>query len=495
VATATVTNGVPGTGVYSGPGTNSQGGFNPNTAGVGNHTIRYLFTSDNGCQDSAFATIWVHAVPSSSFTAPAGICLDQSATFTDQSSIDQTVDVQARITTWTWNFGDGNPDVVYNNGQPFDKTFTASRSYNVTLTTTSNNGCKSSVFSKALMVHAVPEIDFTLPTGICMPGGQATFSNRTTINEATQISYLWNFGDGKSSTQVTGTNVYAAAQSYTVSLKATSAFGCVADSSKVLPASAFVNIPVAAFAVSTDKVCEGSSVNFTDQSTSSGTITAWDWSFGDGTRSTQQNPTKTYSKFGDYTATLTVTDNNGCKSAITSPGKVVSVRINPKIDAGPDLTADENTPVVLRATAANASELLFVWQPANLLSNPTILQPTYIATQDQDFVLTATDKDGLCTAQDAMKVKVLKKVVVPNAFSPNGDGINDVWIIRNLPDYPDASVKIFDRYGQVVFESKGYSKPWDGTMQGRPLPVGTYYYIIHVKAGEKPLQGSITIIR
>jgi gliding motility-associated-like protein len=94
-----------------------------------------------------------------------------------------------------------------------------------------------------------------------------------------------------------------------------------------------------------------------------------------------------------------------------------------------------------------------------------------------------------------MKVKVLKKVVVPNAFSPNGDGINDVWIIRNLPDYPDASVKIFDRYGQQVFVSKGYSKPWDGTMQGRPLPVGTYYYIIQLKAGEKPLQGSITIIR
>jgi gliding motility-associated-like protein len=92
-------------------------------------------------------------------------------------------------------------------------------------------------------------------------------------------------------------------------------------------------------------------------------------------------------------------------------------------------------------------------------------------------------------------VTVLLPVNVPNAFSPNGDGINDVWNIRNLADYPDATVKIFDRYGKLVYTSRGYSKPWDGTRNGTALPVGTYSYIIQVKQGDTPLNGSVTIIR
>ncbi len=495
VASARVTNGVAGSGVYSGPGTGSGGNLNPNTAGAGNHTIRYVFTTDNGCKDSAAATIWVHAVPTASFNAPEGICLDQSATFTDQSTIDQAADPQARITTWTWNFGDGSADAVYTHNQPIQKTFTESKIYNISLTTTSSDGCKSTLFTKVLNVHAVPVADFSLPAGICMPGGQASFTNKTTISGQGQLSYLWNFGDGRTSAEVNGSNIYAAIQSYTVTLKATSAFGCTADTQRLLPASAFVSIPVAAFAVSADKVCEGTVVNFTDQSTTGGAIAAWDWSFGDGTRSTQQNPAKAFNTAGVFNATLTVTDNQGCKSVTSVPGKEITVRINPKIDAGSDITAEENATVVLKASAANATELLFAWQPANLVSDPSLLQPTHTVKQDQDFVLVATDKEGICSAQDAMKVLVLRKVVAPNAFSPNGDGINDVWMIPHLSDYPEAMVKIFDRYGQQVFQSKGYSRPWDGTVQGRPVPIGTYYYLIHLKQGEQPLKGSITVIR
>jgi gliding motility-associated-like protein len=248
------------------------------------------------------------------------------------------------------------------------------------------------------------------------------------------------------------------------------------------------------FAMSDNKVCEGTIVNFTDKSTSTAGITTWDWTFGDGTKSAVQNPAKSYSKFGTYQITLRVTDKDGCVAA-SNAAKSVDVLINPQIDAGPDIFADENSAVVLKATATNAQQLKFLWTPAGLLNDPTILQPTYVARQDQVFVLTATDLQGLCSAQDDMKVVVRKKVVVPNAFSPNGDGINDVWIIRNLSDYPEASVYVFDRYGRQVFASQGYSTPWDGTVQGRPVPVGTYYYVIHVTQGGTPLTGSVTILR
>ncbi|MFX8964974.1 gliding motility-associated C-terminal domain-containing protein, partial [Acinetobacter baumannii] len=91
--------------------------------------------------------------------------------------------------------------------------------------------------------------------------------------------------------------------------------------------------------------------------------------------------------------------------------------------------------------------------------------------------------------------KVLKEPSIPNAFSPNGDGINDTWIIKYLESYPGATVDVFNRYGQSVFHSEGYSMNWDGTFKGQALPIGTYYYIVDPKNGRKKMQGSVTIIR
>jgi gliding motility-associated-like protein len=101
---------------------------------------------------------------------------------------------------------------------------------------------------------------------------------------------------------------------------------------------------------------------------------------------------------------------------------------------------------------------------------------------------------GGCSTSDTLFVKVLKNPVIPNAFSPNGDGINDVWKIDYLDSYQGATVDIFNRYGQKVFSSLGYSNPWNGKYNGKTLPVGTYYYIINPKNGRKIFSGSVTII-
>lgn len=94
-----------------------------------------------------------------------------------------------------------------------------------------------------------------------------------------------------------------------------------------------------------------------------------------------------------------------------------------------------------------------------------------------------------------MFVKLLLSPIVPNAFSPNGDGINDRWHIQYLESYPGATVDVYNRYGQLVFSSIEYSVDWDGTVNGKPLPIGTYYYVINPKNGRKIISGSVTIIR
>lgn len=91
--------------------------------------------------------------------------------------------------------------------------------------------------------------------------------------------------------------------------------------------------------------------------------------------------------------------------------------------------------------------------------------------------------------------KRFKAFAIPNAFSPNNDNINDKWIIKGLKDYDNCTVEIFTRYGREVFRSQGYRQPWDGIYNGSPMPAGTYYYLIDLKNGEKPLSGPLTLLR
>jgi len=100
-------------------------------------------------------------------------------------------------------------------------------------------------------------------------------------------------------------------------------------------------------------------------------------------------------------------------------------------------------------------------------------------------------------ATDFVKVTVLADFIIPNVFSPNGDGQNDVWEIKGIENYPGLRIDIFDRYGRKVLSTLGYKKAWNGTLnnQGKPVPIGTYYYIIDIKNGKPPLTGSVTILR
>jgi gliding motility-associated-like protein len=92
-------------------------------------------------------------------------------------------------------------------------------------------------------------------------------------------------------------------------------------------------------------------------------------------------------------------------------------------------------------------------------------------------------------------IPINAQLFIPNTFTPNGDGINDTWVINYIEYYPNATVNIFNRYGEKILTSIGYGVPWDGTYKGVNVPVGTYYYIIDTKSGNKPLSGWVAVIR
>jgi gliding motility-associated-like protein len=176
----------------------------------------------------------------------------------------------------------------------------------------------------------------------------------------------------------------------------------------------------------------------------------------------------------------------------------IAITINPLpvLNMGPDLTIAPGASTTMNPSVTG-NIVSYQWSPSTGLNNATIKDPVASPSVTTVYSLDVTDNNE-CEVSESIKVTVsgtTSKISVPNAFSPNGDGINDTWIISDLSAYPGATVDVFNRYGQLVFHSENYNKAWDGTFNGNPLPMGTYYYIVNTKNNEKKMAGSVTIFK
>jgi len=192
------------------------------------------------------------------------------------------------------------------------------------------------------------------------------------------------------------------------------------------------------------------------------------------------------------TVIITATDNSGGTvstnfdvNVVSSTAKPVTFTNNPVIFQGSH---------VLLEPQATSDIVNYSWSPAAGLSDPAIKNPMANPSVTTTYTLTVTTAGG-CTDSADITVTVIENVIIPNAFTPNGDGINDFWNIAHLSEYPGCSVDVFGRNGQLIYHSIGYSKPWSGTYNGGRLPSGAYYYVIDLKDGRQKLSGEVTIIK
>lgn len=197
---------------------------------------------------------------------------------------------------------------------------------------------------------------------------------------------------------------------------------------------------------------------------------------------------------GDIIYLESVVDG-GCAGIQTLTSDTITVNPVPTVDAGDDKVIIEGDSVMLSATSTGAVD--YLWTPSNGISNDTLLTPKASPKMSIDYIITATNEFG-CSVSDAVRVDVMNSPDLSyNSFTPDGDGVNDTWIIENMDQYPNAKVSIFNRWGVSVFESTGYLKPWDGTnfLNGEALPVGSYYYVIDLGLGLDLKKGVINIIK
>ncbi|WP_153798010.1 gliding motility-associated C-terminal domain-containing protein [Foetidibacter luteolus] len=188
---------------------------------------------------------------------------------------------------------------------------------------------------------------------------------------------------------------------------------------------------------------------------------------------------------------LTVTGDHQCMAFDTVK---IFVMTKPVAMAGPDKIIIEGQATTLEGQVTGDS-VSISWSPQYYINNAQLLQPQASPLQSTTYTLQATSKAGCGTTTDDVFVKVYTKVLVPNAFSPNGDGINDTWVLEAISAYPNCKVTVFNRYGSPVFSSTGYNTKWDGSYNGKPLPLGTYYYVIFLDPYLPKLTGWIALLK
>lgn len=188
---------------------------------------------------------------------------------------------------------------------------------------------------------------------------------------------------------------------------------------------------------------------------------------------------------------LLLKDGSGCADSINIPLYVIKP---PLVDAGPNRTIMQGNSIALLGNISGQNSG-FVWSPTTNMQQQNTLTPLVSPFNTTTYSLTGYGFNGCAASQDTVQVRVFVSIAPPNSFSPNGDGVHDIWLVPGLETYPNSTLSIFNRDGQIMYQAKPYFEGWDGKYKGKNVPIGVYYYIINRGNGEALLSGSIYLIR
>jgi gliding motility-associated-like protein len=349
-------------------------------------------------------------------------------------------------------------------------------------------------------------------SAVVCPGSAAGF--QVSVTNASGLTYQWQEDDGSGFRDVADGNTYSGVTSSTLAINTvTSAMnarryrvmiqrpGCASVSSDGTAMLTVRNAPVIARPPQDLSLCFGESGSMTVAA--GGPAAAYHWQVDDGRGFRDIGDGGVYGGARSETLTLleppVSMDGYGLRVAlrwscgdVMSTPAVLSVNPPPVVSAGPDQEIEQHGSVVLEG-GVPAGVTNFTWVELADTPQGNVLQPTVAPETDTRYTLSATDNNG-CTATDEVVVIVTPLFNIPNAFSPNHDGVNDTWEINGLEAFPGARIKVFNRYGAAVFASEHQPVSWDGSCQGKALPWGTYYYTIDLQNGEKPVSGWVLIL-
>ena len=415
----------------------------------------------------------------------AAVCLGtiQTVTFTGSAS---------GTAVFNWNGFAGAAVQSGNGAGPYKILFNTTGTRTLRLQVT-DNGCGAATATQTVNV-ATPSVNsFSIDKATICAGDTVTVTFTGIVSNNATVT--WNWGGGLLQS---GTGLGPFKLKYNNNgLIVCTVNDRICNTTSTSKAIAVIPQPVAAF--TTDKItgCAPLKVTFSNQSKQAD---AYVWDFGDGGTVADVHPVHIYNAAGDFAVTLVAVNQTLCTNKVTMPGLI---HVKPAPVASFESIPGINTPVELSAASFqfnNSSQYTqsYVWyfgdgdsavdiNPAHSFMLPGNYQVTLYARNDIGCIDSISHGAYVVIPDNLLKV--------PNAFSPNGDGIHDRWEIYGLRAFPNCQVAVYNRYGQPVFNRRGYSEPWDGNYHGKPVPAGTYYYVIKSSRGTELYTGWVELLR
>lgn len=362
-------------------------------------------------------------------------------------------------------------------------------SVNLILESTNNYGCPADKDTLKVTFKDIPTADFTVAS-VCQDEN-AVFIDNSVFTPGSISSYEWIFGDGTSSSLTDPQHVYPQGGDYSVQLIVTGSNNCTDTLTENLTVH---YAPIPKF--SNTVACEMNAIYFTDLSTIPlGTISNWNYNFyGFGT-SSNQNPDFSFPLAGSYPVTLTAVSNFGCSAdttltvaVIQSPTADFSMNPNPAL-VGQDVNYTD--------LSSGTNIVGWYWDFNDGMAS-NVHEPTHdYSSGGSYYVLLKVTDENNCTDTITKLITVELLPVLPSGFTPNGDGENDVFIIRGGP-FKSVDFKVYNNWGQVVFNTNDGNEGWDGSYKGENAPLGVYTWTFVVEMGNGQVikkSGDVTLIR
>ncbi len=461
--------------------------------------VRLVAYSQKGCYDTSLATVWVRPMPEASFSINDSTqCLDGNQfRFTNHSQV-----AYGKL-NYTWDFGDSQTDTSVN---PVHS-YLSDGFYSVMLSCFSEKYFCADTLVKQVVVHPMPvaDFDYTVP---CLLD-TIRFTDKSTIGSPDFINqWYWDFSDGHKAIIQNPFNVFDTAGSYQVTLKVTSNHGCTDTKSKNLVFFELVDAPQLERATVTPENAvlvewkpsqKGRPREYILEKSTDNVVFNKVTSTAPGTYAFTDQLTDVSSH--SYIYRVKTIDSCNYESPYSNIGKTILLQVDESGEY-PWLFwteyKDWSSGIDYYRLDVNDYRQS-KWVEIEKLHTLDYLDTrTRLNQAKYCYQITAIrNGDGLESRSNTVCAKTPLNVQVPNAFSPNGDGKNDTFLVSGT-HILEFTLRIYDRWGELLFESNDVTRGWDGTFKGEPVPAGVYYYFIDARGTlyqKKRFQGTLTLIR
>ncbi|MDD3876541.1 MAG: PKD domain-containing protein [Bacteroidales bacterium] len=450
-------------------------GYNPPVISPTTTTTYTVYLTDQSDTVQSSVEVFVHPIPTSDFTVQSPVCVGSPSTITYTGSASASAN-------YSWNF-DGGTVLSGTGAGPYQVFWNDPGTHNITLSLM-EYGCQSTTTTVPILINpkpAPPVITYNPPcenddlelTTTTVPGG----------------SYAWTGPSGLTSSQQNPiiNNVTQANHAGNYSLMVTDSNGCQSDI--VTQNVTILSLPIVTFSGTPTSGCVPLTVNFTNSTAGS---TSYFWEFGDNGVETAENPTHIYNQSGTFDVTLTATDNNGCTNSFTNNDMIVVHPIpQAEFTTNPEVGAP-GFPIVFNSTY-NAAVGTWYWNFGDGTTESFNVPTTQHAYTTMGSYTVQHIVESQYGCKDTIEKQILViSITIPNVFTPNGDGINDFFIIDGIGVISETNIIVYNRWGRKVYESSDYKNDWDGA----DVADGVYYFIITFKDNLFPTaNGTVTILR